>query len=132
MVLGLLVHVTPSIFFRGILRSEALDYKSYVFFRTAVLRSLFKDLSIRLIKINQMFGTSAQINCKLIVLFVNLLFTAHYHVVRVTQTSYISPVNLSIWMFYLSRKKRSWRGSYHWRSFLKKTWPSEASQLFKQ
>ena len=30
-VLGLLVHVTPSIFFRRILRSEALVYKSYIF-----------------------------------------------------------------------------------------------------
>ena len=40
MVLGLLVHVTPSNFFRRILRSEALVYKSY-FFRTAVLRKLF-------------------------------------------------------------------------------------------
>ena len=38
--LGLLVHVTPSIFFRRILRSEALVYKSY-FFRKAVLRKLF-------------------------------------------------------------------------------------------
>ena len=34
------MHVTPSIFFRRILRSEALVYKSY-FFRTAVLRKLF-------------------------------------------------------------------------------------------
>ena len=40
MVLGLLVHVTPSNVFRRILRSEALVYKSY-FFRTAVLRKLF-------------------------------------------------------------------------------------------
>ena len=40
MVLGLLVHVTPSIFFSRILRSEALVYKS-CFFRTAVLRKLF-------------------------------------------------------------------------------------------
>ena len=31
MVLGLLVHVTPSNFFRRILRSEALVYKSYFF-----------------------------------------------------------------------------------------------------
>ena len=31
MVLGLLVHVTPSIFFSRILRSEALVYKSYFF-----------------------------------------------------------------------------------------------------
>ena len=30
-VLGLLVHVTPSNFFRRILRSEALVYKSYFF-----------------------------------------------------------------------------------------------------
>ena len=41
MVLGLLVHVTASIFFRRILRSEALLYKSY-FFRAAVLRTLFE------------------------------------------------------------------------------------------
>ena len=40
MVLGLLVHVTPSNFFRRILRSKALVYKSY-FFRTAVIRTLF-------------------------------------------------------------------------------------------
>ena len=40
MVLSLLAHVTPSNFFRRILRSEALVYKSY-FFRTAVLRKLF-------------------------------------------------------------------------------------------
>ena len=40
MVLGLLEHVTPSNFFRRILRSEALVYKSY-FFRRAVLRKLF-------------------------------------------------------------------------------------------
>ena len=43
-VLGLLVHVTPFIFFSRILRSkkrsEALIYKSY-FFRRAVLRKLF-------------------------------------------------------------------------------------------
>ena len=31
-VLGLLVHVTPSIFFRRILRSDALVYKSFFFF----------------------------------------------------------------------------------------------------
>ena len=31
MVLGLLVHVTPSVCFRRILRSEALVYKSYFF-----------------------------------------------------------------------------------------------------
>ena len=31
MVLGLLVHVTPSNFFRRILRNEALVYKSYFF-----------------------------------------------------------------------------------------------------
>ena len=41
MVLGLLAHVTPSIFFSKILRSEALAYNSYFFFRTAVLRKLF-------------------------------------------------------------------------------------------
>ena len=40
-VLGLLAHVTPSIFFRRILRSEALVYNSYFSFRTAVLRKLF-------------------------------------------------------------------------------------------
>ena len=40
-VLGLLAHVTPSIFFSRILRSEALVYSSYFFFRTAVLRKLF-------------------------------------------------------------------------------------------
>ena len=34
------MHVPPSNFFRRILRSEALVYKSY-FFRTAVLRKLF-------------------------------------------------------------------------------------------
>ena len=34
------MHVTPSNFFRRILRSEALVYKSY-FFRTAVLQKLF-------------------------------------------------------------------------------------------
>ena len=39
-VLSLLAHVTPSNFFRRILRTEALVYKSY-FFRTAVLRKLF-------------------------------------------------------------------------------------------
>jgi len=38
-VLGLLVHLTPLIFFSKILRSEALVYKSY-FFRRAVLRKL--------------------------------------------------------------------------------------------
>ena len=41
MVLGVLEHETPSIFFRRILRSEALVYNSYIFFRTAVLRKLF-------------------------------------------------------------------------------------------
>ena len=41
MVLGLLVHVTPSNFFIRILRSEALVYKSY-FLSTAVLRKLFE------------------------------------------------------------------------------------------
>ena len=40
MVLGLLAHVTPSIFWSRILRNEALVYNSY-FFRTAVLRKLF-------------------------------------------------------------------------------------------
>ena len=30
-VLGLLAHVTPSIFFSGILKSEALVYSSYIF-----------------------------------------------------------------------------------------------------
>ena len=34
-VLGLLAHVTPSICFGRILRSEALVYNSYIFFRTA-------------------------------------------------------------------------------------------------
>ena len=34
------MHVTPSTFFRRILRSKALVYKSY-FFRTAALRKLF-------------------------------------------------------------------------------------------
>ena len=41
MVLGLLAHVTPSIFFSKILGSEALVYNSYFFFRTAVLRKSF-------------------------------------------------------------------------------------------
>ena len=41
MVLGLLVHVTPSNFFSRILRNEALGYKSY-FFGTAILRKLFE------------------------------------------------------------------------------------------
>ena len=41
MVLGLLGHVKPAIFFRRILRSEALVYTSVFFFRTAVLRKLF-------------------------------------------------------------------------------------------
>ena len=41
MVLGLLVHVTPSNFFKRVLRSKALVYKSFFFFRTAVLRKLF-------------------------------------------------------------------------------------------
>ena len=40
MVLGVLAHVTPSIFFSRILWSEVLVYNSYVF-RTAVLRKLF-------------------------------------------------------------------------------------------
>ena len=40
MVLGLLAHVMPSIFFSTILRSETLVYNSY-FFRTAVLQKLF-------------------------------------------------------------------------------------------
>ena len=40
MVLGLQAHVTPSIFFSKILRSDALVYNSY-FFRTVVLRKLF-------------------------------------------------------------------------------------------
>ena len=39
-VLGLLVHVTPSIFFSTMLRREALVYKSY-FVRTAILWKLF-------------------------------------------------------------------------------------------
>ena len=39
-VLSLLVHVTPLIFFSRILRSEALVYKSY-FFRRAFFRKLF-------------------------------------------------------------------------------------------
>ena len=42
MVLGLLVHETPSDFFRRMLRSEALVYKYiFFFFSTAVLRKLF-------------------------------------------------------------------------------------------
>ena len=41
MVLGLLVHVTPSNFFSRVLRNEALGYKSY-FFGTAILRKLFE------------------------------------------------------------------------------------------
>ena len=41
MVLGFLGHVAPSNFFRTILRSEALVYKSIFFFITAVLRKLF-------------------------------------------------------------------------------------------
>ena len=40
-VLGLLAHVTPLIFFSRILRSEALVYNSFLFFRTTVLRKLF-------------------------------------------------------------------------------------------
>ena len=40
MVLGLLVHVTPLIFFSRILRREALVYTSF-FFRRAALRKLF-------------------------------------------------------------------------------------------
>ena len=39
-VLGLLPHVTSSIFFSRILKSEALVYNSY-FFKAAVLRKLF-------------------------------------------------------------------------------------------
>ena len=39
--LGLLGHVTPSIYFSRILRSEVLVYKSYLFFRTAILQKLF-------------------------------------------------------------------------------------------
>ena len=35
------MHVTPLIFFSRILRSEALVYKSFFFFRRAVLRKLF-------------------------------------------------------------------------------------------
>ena len=41
MVLGVLAHLTPSIFFSRFLRSEALVYNSYIFFRTAILRKLF-------------------------------------------------------------------------------------------
>ena len=37
MVLGLLVHVTPSSFFSRVLRNEALVYKSY-FFQNSDLR----------------------------------------------------------------------------------------------
>ena len=40
MVLGLLAHVMPSIFFSRFLRSEALVYNSYFFFRTAILQKL--------------------------------------------------------------------------------------------
>ena len=40
-VLGLLAHVTPLIFFSRIPRSEALVYNSFLFFRTTVLRKLF-------------------------------------------------------------------------------------------
>ena len=40
-VLGLLAHLTPSIFFSRILRSVALVYSSFFFLRTAVLRKLF-------------------------------------------------------------------------------------------
>ena len=41
-VISLLAHVTPSFFFfRRDLRSEALVYNSFFFFRTAVLRKLF-------------------------------------------------------------------------------------------
>ena len=43
--------------------------------------------------INRMFCTSAKINCKLKTLYINLLFTAHYLVARVTQTSFISKIN---------------------------------------
>ena len=46
MVLGLLVHVlkkkTPSNIFSRVLRNEALGYKSFFFFRTAILRKLFE------------------------------------------------------------------------------------------
>ena len=35
LVLGLLVHVMPSNFFRKILRSVALVYKSYIFFQNS-------------------------------------------------------------------------------------------------
>ena len=41
MVLGPLVHVTPSNFFRRILRSEALVYKSYFFQNGRSTRKLF-------------------------------------------------------------------------------------------
>ena len=40
-VLGLLPHVTPSIFSRRILSCEAVVYNSYIFFTSAVLRKLF-------------------------------------------------------------------------------------------
>ena len=42
-VLGLRAHVTPSICFSRILRSEALVYNSYIFIRTGVLRKLFDN-----------------------------------------------------------------------------------------
>ena len=42
MVLGLLMHGMPSNFFSRILGSEALVYKSFFFFRTAVLQKLFE------------------------------------------------------------------------------------------
>ena len=40
-VLGLLVHVTPSFFPSRILRSEALLFTNHIFVRTAILRKLF-------------------------------------------------------------------------------------------
>ena len=40
MVLSLLVHVTPSSFFKRILRSKAF-FTNHIFFKTAVLRKLF-------------------------------------------------------------------------------------------
>ena len=41
MVLGLLAHITPSIFFSRILRGKAVSFTIDIFFRTAVLRKLF-------------------------------------------------------------------------------------------
>ena len=41
-VLGLLVHVTPSNVFHGILRSEALVYKSYFFSEQQIYRNYSK------------------------------------------------------------------------------------------